>query len=111
MKEHGEMCGSNSRGRPLWLVCVRPPSSRQWPGHSRLRRANVFLGKAHAEGNAASFPAGGIAPFRSFSISDAASLSKEEWKTGHRSVAALSLHGLWTLVSIAGRAGLGLQES
>src|SRR5207249_6551139 len=105
------MWRSNCRGRPLWLVCGRSSSSRQWLGHSRFRRAHVFLGKAHAEGDAASVSIGGIASFRSFSISDAASLSKEEWKTDHRSVAALSLHGLWTLVPIAGRAGLGLQES
>src|SRR5207247_5727238 len=74
-------------------------------------RAKVPLGKAHVEGDAASFPPGGITPFRSFSISNAASLPEDEWESDHRPTATLPLHGLWALVSIASGAGLGFKKS
>src|SRR5438046_5965665 len=96
---------------PLWFVCCLSSSSCQWPVRSRFRRANVLLGKAHDQWDAASFPAGGITPFRSFSISNAASLPEDEWESDHRPTATLPLHGLWALVSIASGAGLEFKKS
>src|SRR6267143_6151148 len=111
MNHDGDLRCGDCGSWPLRFVCGSSSPGCQRIGHSCFRRADVLLGKTYAERDAAPFPAGGITPLRSLSISNTASLPGSKWKPDHRSLAAPSLYGLWTLVSIASRTRLGSQKS